>query len=50
MTSLVTTVLPPYPQVIRSKTYCAYVVPWIILNAIYNVITHVTYINTVTSQ
>jgi hypothetical protein len=32
------TVVPPYPQVIRSKTYCRYVKPQTIPNAIYNVI------------
>jgi hypothetical protein len=32
-----TTVVPPYPRVIRSKTYCGYVKPRIIPNAIYNV-------------
>jgi hypothetical protein len=32
------TVVPPYPQVIRSKTYRGYVKPRIIPNAIYNVI------------
>jgi hypothetical protein len=31
------TVLSPYPRVIRSKTYCGYVKPQIIPNAIYNV-------------
>jgi hypothetical protein len=29
--------VPPYPQVIRSKTYRGYVKPRIIPNAIYNV-------------
>jgi thiol-disulfide isomerase/thioredoxin len=32
------TVVPLYPRVIRSKTYCGYGRPQIILNAIYNVI------------
>jgi hypothetical protein len=32
------TVVPPYPQVIRSKTYRSYIKPQIIPNAIYNVI------------
>jgi hypothetical protein len=32
------TVVPPYLRVIRSKTYCGYVKPWIIPNAIYNMI------------
>jgi hypothetical protein len=41
---------PPYPRVIRSKTYRGYMKPRIIPNAIYNVIQRdvpVTYINTV---
>jgi hypothetical protein len=33
-----TTVVPPYPRVIRSKTYHGYAKPRIIPNAIYNVI------------
>jgi hypothetical protein len=36
--------VPPYPQVIRSETYCGYVKPRIKLNAIHN---FVTYINAV---
>jgi hypothetical protein len=32
------TSVPPYPQVIRSKTYHGYVKPWIMLNTIYNMI------------
>jgi hypothetical protein len=32
------TVVPPYPRVIRSKTYRGYVKPRVIPNAIYNVI------------
>jgi hypothetical protein len=32
------TAVPPYPRVIRSKTYRGYVKPRIILNAIHNVI------------
>jgi hypothetical protein len=36
--SLKNTVVPPYPQVIHSKTYCGYVKPEIIPNAIRNVI------------
>jgi hypothetical protein len=34
----VNTVVPPYPRVILPKTYRGYVKPWIIPNAIYNVI------------
>jgi hypothetical protein len=30
--------VPPYPRVIRSRAYRGYVKPWIITNAIYNVI------------
>jgi hypothetical protein len=36
-TCCITSVLP-YPWVIRPKTYCGYMNPQIILNAIYNVI------------
>jgi hypothetical protein len=32
------TVVPLYPRVICSKTYCGYMKLWIIPNAIYNVI------------
>jgi hypothetical protein len=32
------TIVPPYPRVMRSKTYRAYLKPRIIPNAIYNVI------------
>jgi hypothetical protein len=35
---LVSTGVPPYPRVIRSKTYRGYVKPRIVPNAIYNVI------------
>jgi hypothetical protein len=38
LNGLKNTVLPPYPWVIRSKTYRGYVKPRIIPNAIYNVI------------
>jgi hypothetical protein len=34
----VSTGVPPYPRVIRSKTYRGYMKPWVIPNAIYNVI------------
>jgi hypothetical protein len=33
--TLANTGVPPYPQVMRSKTYCGYVKPQIIPNAIY---------------
>jgi hypothetical protein len=37
-TDIPVTVVPPYSRVIRSKTYCGYMKPQKIPNAIYNVI------------
>jgi hypothetical protein len=36
--TFISAVMPPYPQVIQSKTYSGYMKPRIIPNAIHNVI------------